>query len=79
MNGLYDAHFDGAPVLAITVLTFHDLLGTRFQQSVNTPALMQNVALYNTTVTGPRHALVVTDIAWRSAPGSRGVAHLTIS
>jgi pyruvate dehydrogenase (quinone) len=79
MNGLYDAHFDGAPVLAITGLTFHDLLGTRFQQSVDTPALMQDVALYNVAVSGPRHALVVTDIACRSALGSRGVAHLTIS
>lgn len=78
MNGLYDAHFDGAPVLAITGLTFHDLLGTRFQQSVNTPALMQDVALYNMAISGPRHALVVTDIACRSALGSRGVAHLTI-
>ena len=79
MNGLYDAHFDGAPVLAITGLTFHDLLGTRFQQSVDTSALMQDVALYNTVVTGPRHALTVTDIACRTALGSRGVAHLTIS
>jgi pyruvate dehydrogenase (quinone) len=78
MNGLYDAHFDGAPVLAITGLTFHDLLGTRFQQGVDTAALMQDVALYNTLVTGPRHALIVTDIACRSALGGRGVAHLTI-
>ncbi len=79
MNGLYDAHFDGAPVLAITGLTFHDLIGTRFQQSVDTSALMQDVALYNTVVTGPRHALTVTDIACRTALGSRGVAHLTVS
>jgi len=79
MNGLYDAHFDGAPVLAITGLTFHDLLGTRFQQGVDTTALMQDVALNNTVVTGPRHALIVTDIACRSALGAHGVAHLTIS
>ncbi len=79
MNGLYDAHFDGAPVLAITGLTFHDLLGTRFMQSVDTRALMQDVALYNTTVTGPRHALIVTDVACRNALGGRGVAHLTVS
>ena len=32
MNGLYDASFDGAPVLAITGTTFHDLSGTRFMQ-----------------------------------------------
>ncbi|WP_250453008.1 thiamine pyrophosphate-binding protein [Caballeronia sp. ATUFL_M2_KS44] len=79
MNGLYDAHFDGAPVLAITGLTFHDLQGTRFMQSVDTRALMEDVALYNTTVTGPRHALVVTNLACRHALGRRGVAHLTIA
>ncbi|SAL01186.1 thiamine pyrophosphate protein [Caballeronia pedi] len=78
MNGLYDAHMDGAPVLAITGLTFHDLLGTRFQQGVQTTALMADVALYNVAVTGPRHALTVTDIACRHALGNRGVAHLTI-
>ncbi len=79
MNGLYDAHFDGAPVLAITGLTFHDLLGTRFMQSVQTSALMEDVALYNTVVTGARHALIVTNIACRTALGQRGVAHLSIS
>src|SRR3989440_6346926 len=28
LNGLYDAKLDGAPVLAITGMTFHDLIGT---------------------------------------------------
>ena len=79
MNGLYDAHMDGAPVLAITGLTFHDLQGTRFQQGVQTTALMQDVALYNLAVTGPRHALTVTDIACRNALGNRGVAHLAVA
>ena len=32
LNGLYDAHMDGAPVVAITGMTFHDLIGTRYQQ-----------------------------------------------
>ena len=44
LNGLYDAALDGAPVVALTGLTFHDLIGTRFIQSLNTPALMQDVA-----------------------------------
>ncbi|HEY1608345.1 MAG TPA: hypothetical protein VGG24_03690 [Paraburkholderia sp.] len=44
-----------------------------------TTALMQDVALYNLAVTGPRHALTVTDIACRTALGGRGVAHLTIA
>ncbi|OLL27577.1 hypothetical protein BTH42_32670 [Burkholderia sp. SRS-W-2-2016] len=78
-NGLYDAHLDGEPVLAITGLTFHDLHGTRFQKSGNAPALMDDVALFNVAVTGLRHAVVVTDHACRSALGQRGVAHLAVS
>src|SRR5213596_1932352 len=35
LNGLYDAKLDGQPVLAITGLAFHDLLGTRYQQEVD--------------------------------------------
>src|SRR6202521_1281616 len=34
LNGLYDAKLDGAPVLAITGLQFHDLLGTYTLQDV---------------------------------------------
>ena len=63
MNGLYDASFDGAPVLAITGTTFHDLRGTRFMQGVDTDALMQQVAQYNVQVTGPAHALIVANRA----------------
>jgi pyruvate dehydrogenase (quinone) len=29
LNGLYDARMDGAPVLAITGQTYHDLIGMR--------------------------------------------------
>ncbi len=78
MNGLYDAKMDSAPVIAITGLTFHDLIDTRFMQDVNTVELMKGVALYNTAVSSPGHALVVTDIACRSALGRRGVAHVTV-
>jgi pyruvate dehydrogenase (quinone) len=67
MNGLYDAKMDSAPVIAITGLTFHDLIDTRFMQDVNTVELMKGVALYNTAVNSAGHALVVTDIACRSA------------
>src|SRR5947208_11964748 len=34
LNGLYDAKLDGAPVLALTGMPFHDLIGTRTQQDV---------------------------------------------
>jgi pyruvate dehydrogenase (quinone) len=79
MNGLYDAHMDGAPVVAITGIAFHDLIGTRYQQGVNTVRLMQEVALYNVEVTGPDHAVLVAERARRAALGDRGVAHLTIA
>src|SRR6478609_8562847 len=34
LNGLYDAKMDGQPVVAITGLQFHDLVGTFTQQDV---------------------------------------------
>ena len=79
LNGLYDACFDGAPVVALTGTTFHDLIGVRYQQSVDTTKLMQEVALYNVEVTGPEHAVIVGNRACRAALGDRGVAHLTIA
>lgn len=79
LNGLYDAHYDGAPVLAITGTTFHDLGGVRFMQSVDTKALMQDVACFNVEITGPAHALIVANRACRAALGERGVAHITIA
>ena len=35
LNGLYDAKCDGQPVLAITGHTFHDLIGTQYQQDID--------------------------------------------
>ena len=79
INGLYEAALDGAPVVALTGLTFHDLRGVRFQQGIDTVRLMQSVALYNEEVTGPEHAIIVGNRACRMALAERGVAHLTIS
>ena len=79
MNGLYDAMMDGAPVVAVTGLTFHDLRGVRFQQGLDTVRLMQDVAVYNEEVTGPEHAVIVANRACRAALGERGVAHLAVS
>ena len=79
MNGLYDAAFDGAPVVALTGLTFHDLRGVRYQQGVDTVKLMEPLAVYNEEVTGPGHAILIANRACRAALGNRGVAHLAIS
>ena len=46
LNGLYDAKCDGQPVLAITGHTFHDLIGTHYQQDVDLEKLFMDVAAY---------------------------------
>jgi pyruvate dehydrogenase (quinone) len=78
LNGLYDAKCDGAPVLAITGHTFHDMIGTHYQQDVDLDKVYQDVAIYNQRVTGPDHIVNVLDEAIKAALTHRGVAHLTI-
>jgi len=77
LNGLYDAKLDGASVLAITGHTYHDMLGTHFQQEIDIPTLFNDVSCYNQMILGAKHASIVVDIACRSALVRRGVAHLT--
>ncbi|HVX10155.1 MAG TPA: thiamine pyrophosphate-dependent enzyme [Pirellulales bacterium] len=77
LNGLYDAKLDTTPVLALTGQTYHDLLGTRFQQEVNLLQLYSDVAIYNQMIMGPEHAQPVIDVACRNALAERGVAHVT--
>src|SRR5438132_5637560 len=77
LNGLYDAKLDGAPVLAITGQTYHDLLGMRYQQEVDLLALFKDVALYNQQLTGAAQARSLVDAACRAALSCGGVAHIT--
>ncbi len=78
LNGLYDAKFDGQPVLAITGHTFHDLIGTHFQQDLDLDKLFMDVAAYNERVMGPAHVQNVVDEAMKVALSQRTVAHITI-
>jgi pyruvate dehydrogenase (quinone)/pyruvate oxidase len=77
LNGLYDAKLDGAPVLAITGLPFHDMLCTHQQQDVELDKVFADVAVYNARIMGPAHVESVADLACRTALAYRGVAHLT--
>ena len=77
LNGLYDAKMDGQPVLAITGLQYHDLIGTHTQQDVPLDKLFENVTVYNERIMGAAHAQNVTELAIRSALARRGVAHIT--
>src|SRR6195952_4344167 len=79
LNGLYDAAMEGAPVLAITGIINHDLLGTQFTQEVDTIKMLQDLAVYNQNITGPVHAQTVVDLACRAAVLTPGVAHITVS
>src|SRR5438309_8243090 len=78
LNGLYDAKCDGQPVLAITGHTFHDLIGTNYQQDVDLDKLYMDVAAYNQRVMGPAHVTSVVDEAVKTALARRTVAHITI-
>src|SRR5437870_1871618 len=63
LNGLYDAKLDGASVLAITGLQYHDLIGTLTQQDVALDKLFMDVCAYNERVMGPTHVEPVAGLA----------------
>src|SRR5438105_2756920 len=74
LNGLYDAKMDGAPVLALTGQTYHDLIGMRYQQEVDLLALYKDVAVFNQQVMGAGHVRALADQACRVALSLHGVA-----
>jgi len=76
LNGLYDAKMDGAPVLAITGQTYHDLMGTRYQQEVDLLAAFKDVTVYNELMLGAGHVRALVDAGCRAALSGRGVAHI---
>jgi pyruvate dehydrogenase (quinone)/pyruvate oxidase len=78
LNGLYDAKFDGVPVLAITGLQYYDLIGTFTRQDIELDKLFENVCVYNQRVMGAAHMENVAELACRTALVRHGVAHLTI-
>lgn len=79
LNGLYDAKGDGQPVLAITGQTFHDMIGTDYQQGVELDKLFMDVSVYNERIMGAAHVDNVVDQAIRTALARRGVAHITLA
>jgi pyruvate dehydrogenase (quinone)/pyruvate oxidase len=78
LNGLYDAKMDGAPVLAITGLQYHDLVHTDTQQDVELDKLFMDACVYNARVMGPAHVENVVNLACRKALGWKGPAHVTM-
>ncbi len=78
LNGLYDAKLDGQPVLALTGLQYHDLIGTYQQQDVELDKLFVDACVFNERVMGPAHVENLADLACRTALSYRGVAHVTM-
>src|SRR5438309_12046781 len=76
LNGLYDAKLDGAPVLAITGMQFHDLVGTFTQQDVELDKTFMDVAQYNQRIMGAMPVQNVTDLAYRTSLSYRAVSHI---
>src|SRR3954453_17442685 len=75
-NGLLDARLDGAPILAITGMTYHDLIGTHYLQDFDTDHLFANLAAYNQRIMGPAHVENVVDLACRTALTQRLPSHI---
>ena len=77
LNGLYDAKMDNQPVLAITGMQFHDLVGTLGQQDVELDKLFVDVAPFNERVMSAEHVESLANLACRQALSYRQVAHIT--
>jgi pyruvate dehydrogenase (quinone) len=70
-NGLYDAHMDNQPVVAVVGQQGRVSLGSDSQQEMNLERLYQDVAAFVQTVTTPMHAQLVLDRAVRIAGAQR--------
>jgi pyruvate dehydrogenase (quinone)/pyruvate oxidase len=75
-NGLLDARMEGVPLLAVTGMTYHDLIGTHYLQDYDTDYLYSNLAAYNQRIMGPEHIHNVLDLACRTALSHRAPVHV---
>ena len=71
LNGLYDAHCDNQPVVAIVGQQARVAMGSDFQQELNMERLFGDVAEYVKTISTPMQAQLVVDRAIRIAKASR--------
>ena len=78
LNGLYDAKFDKAPVIAVTGFPYHDLIGTFTQQDVDLGKLFADVAAYSARIMSAAHVDNAVSLACRIAVTQRAVAHVSI-
>ncbi|MCZ2491120.1 pyruvate oxidase [Dellaglioa carnosa] len=78
LNGLYDAKYDGVPVLALVGQVGTQMMNTNYFQEMNENPMFEDVSVYNRTATTPENLPVVVDEAIRQAYKYNGVAVVTI-
>src|SRR5262245_31505096 len=78
INGLYDAHRSGAPVLAIASHIESTQIGTGFFQETHPAELFRECSHFSELVSTPEQLPRLLGIAMQTAVGNRGVSVLTI-
>src|SRR5690606_1622753 len=74
INGLYDAHRPGAPVIAIAATLNTREFGTNYHQETNTIKLFDDCSCYNQLIQTPAQAPRMLQTAIQHAIHQRGVA-----
>lgn len=78
VNGLADAYFDGAPVIAVTGQVETKKIGTNAKQFFHQPDLVKTFAAVSETVVSPVALIPVMMPAVKTAVDRKTVAHLSI-
>ena len=78
INGLYDAHRSGAPVIAIASTIISSDFGTESFQETNTVKLFDDCSLYNQIATTPKQLPRMLQSALQTALHRKGVAVIGI-
>jgi pyruvate dehydrogenase (quinone) len=78
INGLYDAHRSGAPVLAIASHIPSEQIGTGYFQETHPDRLFSECSHFSEIVSQPAQMLRLLHIAMQTAVGRRGVSVLTL-
>lgn len=76
LNGVYDAHMDRVPLLALTGQSETRLLGTRWPQTINQDLLYQDAVCFNHTLASPEQLPEILYAAMRRAVSVPGAARL---
>lgn len=79
INGLYDAHRSGAPVLAIAAQIPSHEIGSNYFQETNPNLLFKDCSYFCETVTHPEQLIPLLTTAIQTAVTKKGVAVLVIS